>query len=489
MKSSVSFSSATVSAPVTRFAPSPTGYMHVGNARTALFNFLFARHYSGTFLLRIEDTDKERHTPEAVEVIFQTLQWMGIQWDGDVVFQSANQTRHQEVVQSLLEQGKAYYCYCTPQELDAMREQALKQGHSPRYTGLWRNKDPREAPAGIAPVVRLKMPLTGQTVLKDHIQGDVTVNHGELDDMVLLRSDGSPTYMCSVVVDDHDMGITQVIRGSDHLTNTFRQIQLFQALGWAIPEYAHIPLIHGSDGGKLSKRHGALSVEDYRTQGYLCEAVCNYLLKLGWSHGDHEIISREQALQWFSLDHVQKSPARFDPLKLTHLNGHYLREKDAVDVVSLVTPFLENQLKRPVTAEETALLTQGMGELKIRAKTLLDLAESSLFYLLPRPIPLEKEALKILDEASCALLRKFYPLLDMLDSWTLEGLEKEARTFSDKENIKLGALAQPLRAALTGRKISPGVFEVMATLGRDNTLGRLEDVLKGKGMLQECMDQ
>lgn len=460
---------------VTRFAPSPTGYMHIGNARTALFNYLFARHNKGKFLLRIEDTDRERSTQDAIDKIFQSLEWLDFQWDGEAVFQSKNQPRHAAIAQSLLENGKAYYCYCTPEELAQMREQALKEGRSPGYDGRWRDKDPSEAPAGVKPVIRLKAPREGETKVIDLIQGEITVQNAELDDMILLRSDGTPTYMLSVVVDDHDMSITHVIRGSDHLTNSFRQSQLFQALGWEIPIYSHLPLIHGSDGGKLSKRHGALGVDAYQGMGYLPEALCNYLLRLGWSHGDDEIISRAQAIEWFTLKHVQKSPARFDLAKLTNLNAHYLREADNARLLPLIEPYLKSIVKRPLTDQDKDRFLRGMDELKTRAKTLEELAELGSFYIFSCPIPMDDKVLQSLDSNAQALLRDFSPILQETELWSHDSLESLAREFVEQRQIKLGDLAKPLRAALTGRPVSPGIFDVMVTLGKEETLERLKD--------------
>src|SRR5579863_5383440 len=362
---------------IVRFAPSPTGFLHIGGARTALFNWLFAKHHGGKFLLRIEDTDRARSTKKAVDAIIDGLSWLGLQWDGDVVFQSARLTRHAEVARQLLAQGKAYYCYCTPAELEAMREKARAEGRSVRYDGTWRDRDTKEAPAGIPPVIRLKAPQDGETVIVDRVQGRVVVANAQLDDLIILRADGTPTYNHSVVVDDHDMAITHVIRGDDHFNNAFRQTQIYRALEWAVPEFAHVPLIHGPDGAKLSKRHGALGVDAYRGMGYLPEALRNYLLRLGWSHGDAEIIATEQAIEWFDLDAVGRSPARFDFTKLQSLNGHYIRQRPDQDLVALVVPRLVATLARPLSAPETARLLRAMPGLKGRAKTLADLAEAA----------------------------------------------------------------------------------------------------------------
>jgi glutamyl-tRNA synthetase len=385
---------------ITRFAPSPTGYLHIGGARTALFNWLYSRHHKGKVLLRIEDTDRQRSTQGAIDAIIDGLNWLGLDFDAPPVFQFARAPRHAEVARSLLDKGRAYYCYCTPEELQAMRDQAKAEGRPMRYNGHWRDRDPREAPAGVAPVIRLKAPQTGETLVKDQVQGEVRVANEQLDDMVLLRSDGTPTYMLSVVVDDHDMAITHVIRGDDHLTNTFRQVQLYQALDWNIPSFAHIPLIHGPDGAKLSKRHGALGVDAYRDMGYLPEALRNYLLRLGWAHGDDEIISSEQAVEWFDLDAVGRSPSRFDFAKLDNLNGHYLRAAENARLVALVLPRIEKRLGHAPDAEGKERLLAGMNGLKERAKTLEQLADNALFLFKSRPIGFVAKAAALLTPAA-----------------------------------------------------------------------------------------
>ncbi|MGC2854290.1 glutamate--tRNA ligase [Novispirillum sp. DQ9] len=462
---------------VTRFAPSPTGFLHIGGARTALFNWLFARHHGGKFLLRIEDTDRARSTPEAVEAIFDGLRWLGLDWDEDAVFQFSRAARHAEVAHKMLAEGKAYYCYASQDELAAMREEQKAKGLPMRYDGRWRDRDPSEAPAGVPPVVRLKAPQDGETVISDHVQGEVRVQNAQLDDMVLLRADGTPTYMLSVVVDDHDMGITTVIRGDDHLTNTFRQAQIYQAMGWDLPEFAHIPLIHGPDGAKLSKRHGALGAEAYRDMGFLPEAIRNYLLRLGWGHGDDEVISTAQAIEWFDLDGVGKSPSRFDMAKLTNLNGHYLREADDARLVDLIVPHLERLTGTAVGAEGKALLRAAMDGLKPRAKSVVELAELAAFYVRPRPLPLDDKALKHLDGEGRAVLAELLPRLRGQDPFTREALEDLARVVAEDKALKLGKVAQPLRAALSGSTVSPPIFEVMELLGRDETLARLQDAL------------
>jgi len=461
---------------ITRFAPSPTGYLHIGGARTALFNWLFARHHGGKVLLRIEDTDRQRSTAAAIDAIIDGLAWLGLDFDGEPIFQFARAKRHAEVAQQMLAQGHAYRCYCTPEELAQMRERAKAEGRPMRYDGRWRDRDPKEAPAGIAPAVRLKAPQQGETIVQDRVQGDVKVANEQLDDMVLLRGDGTPTYMLSVVVDDHDMDITDVIRGDDHLTNTFRQVQIYQAMGWRIPNFAHIPLIHGPDGAKLSKRHGALGVEAYRDMGYLPEALRNYLLRLGWSHGDEETISAEQAIQWFDLDAVGRSPARFDFAKLDNLNGHYLRAAADDRLLALLLPRLEQRLGAAVGETGKARLLAGMGGLKERAKTLEQLADAALFYVRERPLPLDDKAKSLLAPDARAQLRALAGALEKQSPWDVAGVETVVREFAAATNLKLGQIAQPLRAALTGSTTSPGIFEVAAVLGRAETVARIRDV-------------
>jgi glutamyl-tRNA synthetase len=460
---------------VTRFAPSPTGFLHIGGARTALFNWLYARHHGGQFRLRIEDTDRKRSTPEAKAAIIEGLSWLELDWDGEVVYQSESAGRHADCARRLLEQGKAYRCYCTKEELDEMRAQARAEGRAMLYDGRWRERDPAEAPAGVEPVIRLKAPLDGETVVDDLVQGRVTVANAQLDDMVLLRADGTPTYMLSVVVDDHDMAISHVIRGDDHLTNAFRQSLLYQAFGWAPPAFAHIPLIHGPDGAKLSKRHGALAVEAYRDMGYLPAALRNYLLRLGWSHGDDEIISTAQAVEWFDLDAVGRSPARFDYDKVDSLNGHYLRETCDRQIVDLLKNRLAAKLGRPLDAPAAARLEQGMASLKARAKTLNELADNAAFYVTERPLAPNDKAAKLLAGAAPRLLAGLLPELAAQPDWSEASLEAAVRGFAERQEVKLGQVAQPLRAALTGSNTSPGIFEVMTVLGREESLARIAD--------------
>jgi glutamyl-tRNA synthetase len=464
---------------VTRFAPSPTGFLHIGGARTALFNWLYARHTGGKFLLRIEDTDRLRSTQAAVDAIFDGMKWLGLDWDEEPLFQYQRASRHAEVARELLAQGRAYYCYTTPEELEAMRAAQKAAGQPMRYDGRWRDRDPKDAPAGVKPVIRLKAPTEGATTVQDGVQGEVKVENAQLDDMVLLRSDGNPTYMLSVVVDDHDSGVTQVIRGSDHLTNTFRQWQLYEACGWTPPNFAHIPLIHGADGAKLSKRHGALGVDAYRDLGMLPEAVRNYLLRLGWAHGDDEIISTEQAIAWFDLDGIGRSPARFDMAKLTNLNGHYMREADDTRLVRALSPFLNDVVGRPPSAADEAVLTRAMRGLKERAKTLVELAQSAAFYMRTRPIRPDEKAAKLLDDNAKTLLTGFATALAAVQNWRQDALEAEARRIAEAGGLALGKLAQPLRAALTGSTVSPPIFDVMEILGRDESLARIKDAAEG----------
>jgi glutamyl-tRNA synthetase len=460
---------------VTRFAPSPTGFLHIGGARTALFNWLFARHHGGRFTLRIEDTDRARSTDAAIAAILDGMHWLGLDWDGETVYQFARAKRHAAMANDLLAQGRAYRCYASPQELTEMREQARREGRSTGYDGRWRDRDPAEAPTGVDPVIRLKAPRDGETVVDDLVQGQVTVANRQLDDMVLLRADGTPTYMLSVVVDDHDMAISHVIRGDDHLTNAARQTSLYAALGWAPPQFAHIPLIHGADGAKLSKRHGALGIEAYRDLGYLPEALRNYLLRLGWSHGDDEIISSEQAAAWFDLAAVGKAAARFDMAKLDNLNGHYINARPNGDLVALSRPILEGLIDRALSDEETGRLARAMPELKQRAKTLPELAEKALFITRLRPIDATPKAAKLLDADARKRLGRLADHLEALADWTVADLETTVRTFADAENAKLGKIAQPLRAALTGTTASPGIFAVLDILGRAESIGRIRD--------------
>ena len=465
---------------VTRFAPSPTGFLHIGGARTALFNWLYARGRGGKMLLRIEDTDRERSTEAAIEAILDGLTWLGITWDGDAVHQFARAARHREVVEQLLASGHAYRCYATPEELTEMREVARKAGRARLYDGRWRDRDPSEAPAGMKPVIRLKAPLSGETVIEDQVQGRVVWKNEDLDDLVLLRSDGNPTYMLAVVVDDHDMGVTHIIRGDDHLTNAARQKQIYDALGWPVPTMAHIPLIHGPDGSKLSKRHGALGVDAYRALGYLPEALRNYLVRLGWSHGDQEIFSTEEMIKLFDLPQIGRSAARFDFVKLESLNGHYIRQTgDAVLLAELekALPFIPNgnELAAKLDDDLRGKLLKAMPGLKERAKTLVELLENSRFIWAERPLLLEDRAKALLTPDAKAILAALLSDFDSIADWSAATAEATVRAYADRANVKLGSIAQPLRASLTGRVTSPGIFEVLAVLGKAESLARMRD--------------
>jgi len=465
---------------VTRFAPSPTGFLHIGGARTALFNWLYARKHGGKMLLRIEDTDRERSTDAAIAAILDGLKWLELGWDGEVIYQYSRAARHREVAESLLAAGKAYRCYATPDELAAMREKARAEGRTRLYDGLWRDRDASEAPPGMKPTIRLRAPLTGETVIEDQVQGHVVWQNENLDDLVLLRGDGNPTYMLAVVVDDHDMGVTHIIRGDDHLINAARQKQIYDALGWDIPSMSHIPLIHGPDGSKLSKRHGALGVDAYRAMGYLPAALRNYLVRLGWSHGDQEIFSTEEMIAAFDLSGIGKSAARFDFAKLENLNGHYIRHADDQSLVKMfeeVLPYVPNgaDLKAKLNDKTRAQLLQAMPSLKERAKTLIELIDSAYYIFADRPLEIDAKAAALLTPENRLLIGRLRVALWEVKDWTAEETESAMRAFADQNGLKFGAVAQPLRAALTGRSTSPGIFDVLAVLGRDESLARLDD--------------
>jgi glutamyl-tRNA synthetase len=462
-------------AVVTRFAPSPTGFLHIGGARTALFNWLYARHTGGKFLLRIEDTDKARSTQAAIDAILEGMRWLGLDWDGHEYYQSQFWSRHAEVAHELLAKGDAYRCYATSEELEAMRAEQRANKLPLRYDGRWRDRDPSEAPEGTPFSIRLRAPKEGETTIHDRVQGAVTVMNSELDDMILLRSDGTPTYMLAVVVDDHDMGVTHVIRGDDHLNNAFRQLVIVKAMGWPEPVYAHVPLIHGQDGAKLSKRHGATGVMDYHELGFLPEALSNYLLRLGWGHGDDEIISREDAVRWFDLANVGRSPSRFDTKKLENLNGYYIREASDGRLAGLVAPRVEKLIGRSMSDGEIALLTRAMEGLKPRAKNLNEIAEGSLFLFKSRPLDLDERAGALLEGDAADLLALVHAPLAALPDWSVEATEQAVREVAETAGVKLGLVAQPLRAALTGRATSPGIFDVLVLLGRDESLARVAD--------------
>lgn len=465
-------------AVVTRFAPSPTGYLHIGGARTALYNWLYAKRMGGKFLLRIEDTDRARSTDSAIEAILDGLRWLDLDWDGEEVYQFSRAARHAEVAHELLARGHAYRCYLTQEDLAAMRASAEAEKRPFRIRSPWRDTAEADQPKDKPFVVRLKAPTEGEVTISDMVQGDVTVANAELDDMILLRSDGTPTYMLSVVVDDHDMGVTHVIRGDDHLNNAFRQLGVIRGMGWPEPVYAHVPLIHGADGAKLSKRHGALGVDAYRDEmGYLPEAINNYLLKLGWGHGDDEIISREQAIEWFDVADVGRGAARFDFKKLENLNGHYIREADDARLAHLSQHRLEAALGRQLTEADMMLLATAMPVVKVRAKNMIELAEGAQFLFETRPISLDEKAASLLDGDALALLAKALDALKSQPDWELVPLEEGVKAVATEAGLGLGKIAQPLRAALTGRGTSPGIFDVLVLLGREESLARIEDCL------------
>lgn len=463
---------------VTRFPPSPTGFMHVGNARTALFNWLYARNQKGKFVVRIEDTDRKRHSEEAVEAIMDGLAWLGLDYDGEVVSQFSMMDRHTEVAKEMVAKGKAYYCYCTPEELGAMREEAKEKGHKTFYDRRWRDADPATAPKDIKPVVRIKAPLEGEATIHDRVQGEVTVGNDQLDDFIILRSDGTPTYMLSVVVDDHDMGITHVIRGDDHLNNTFRQKTIFDAMDWPVPVFAHLPLIHGPDGAKFSKRHGAQSVQEFREMGYLPESLSNYLLRLGWSHGDEEVIPVEKAIEWFDLEHIGKAPANFDFAKLENLNAHYIKVSDTSKLLDQAMPFFKD--RHDLIPDEVGIqrITAGIDELKSRAKTLLQFVDEAAFYAKSLPLTYDEKATNTLDGANDVLegiLSAFKSHTGAFDSDFVQTTCKQVAT--DLKEGKLGKVAMPLRAALTGTTVSPSIFHAAEILGQVESCARIEAAL------------
>ena len=465
-------------AVVTRFAPSPTGFLHIGGARTALFNWLYARRHGGRFLLRIEDTDKARSTQAAIDAILDGMRWLGLDWDGHEYYQSQFQARHAEVAHELLARGHAYKCWMSQEELAAQRERAQAERKPFRIDSRWRDcGEEGEGPY----VLRLKAPREGETVIEDKVQGRVTVQNAELDDFILLRSDGNPTYMLAVVVDDHDMGVTHVIRGDDHLNNAFRQLAIIRGMGWPELVYAHVPLIHGADGAKLSKRHGAIGVEAYRDElGVLPEALFNYLLRLGWGHGDEEIIAQEDAIRWFDLDAVGRSPSRFDLKKLENLNGHYIREADDGRLAGLAARRVAALIGRDLETAEIELLTRAMAELKPRAKNLDELAEGATFLFRARPLDMDEKAQSLLGGGATDLLALLHGALAAVPEWTQEATEQAVREVAEKAGVKLGQVAQPLRAALTGRATSPGIFDVLVLLGREESLARIADQVKDK---------
>lgn len=476
---------------VTRFAPSPTGYLHIGGARTALFNWLYARHTGGKFLLRIEDTDRERSTESAIKAILDGLKWLELDWDGEPLYQFARADRHREVALKLLDEGKAYRCYLTPQELEEMHKAIMAEREAAKaekrpvrgaqtIQSPWRDRDPNEAPAGAPFAVRLRAPREGETVIDDKVQGRVVVPNTQMDDMIILRSDGTPVYNHAVVVDDHDMGVTHVIRGVDHLTNAARQVMIYTAMGWDLPEFAHVPLIHGPDGAKLSKRHGALGIEAYRQMGFLPAGLRNYLVRLGWSHGDDEIFSTEQAISWFDIADINKSPGRLDFTKLADVNGHYVRQMGEVELLARIGTMLDEteggaDIKERMTEVGEEKLAAALPALRERAKTLKDVVDGAHYLLALRPLALDEKAAKLLDPEAKATLAALGPVLEAVSNWTPQDIEGAVRTFVEAGGLKLGKVAQPLRAAVVGRAVSPPIFDVMAILGKVEVLARLAD--------------
>lgn len=459
---------------VTRFAPSPTGFLHIGGARTALYNWLYARRHGGKFLLRIEDTDRKRSTDEAISAILGGMKWLGLDWDGEAVSQFARAERHKEVAEKLLAAGKAYKCFASSEELAIARDAARAEGTNFRGD-LWRDRDTADLPEGLPYSIRIRMPREGETTLIDAVQGDVTVQNETLDDMIILRSDGTPTYMLAVVVDDHDMGVTHIVRGDDHLNNAFRQHQLYVALGWDAPTLAHIPLIHGPDGKKLSKRHGALGVEAYRDMGYLPEAMRNYLLRLGWSHGDDEIISTQQAIEWFNLENIGRGAARFDFDKLDNLNGHYIREADSEQLLSAIENDLVNMVGHPLDDVERKRITAALPSLSERAKRLSDLVESASLYCNSRPLSLSENAAKLMTEETLLMFDGVANELEEIAGWNAPAIKAAIGSFAQANGLKLGKVMQPIRAAVTGGKQSGDLAETLEILGQEETVGRLRD--------------
>ncbi len=459
---------------VTRFAPSPTGYLHIGGARTALFNWLYARGRGGKFLLRIEDTDRARSTPEATEAILKGLTWLGLDWDGEPISQFERADRHAEVAHQMLAEGNAYKCFSTQDEITEFREAARAEGKSTLFHSPWRDADAASHP-DLPYVVRLRAPRDGQTVIKDQVQGDVTWSNDQLDDMVLLRSDGTPTYMLAVVVDDHDMGVTHVIRGDDHLANAARQMQIYHAMNWDVPVWAHIPLIHGPDGKKLSKRHGALGVEEYQAMGYAAAGMRNYLARLGWSHGDDEFFTDAQAKEWFGFDGIGKSPARLDFKKLENICGQHIASANDDELLSEIVAYQSAIGAQPLSEEKKSALNAALPLVKSGSKTFGQLLEKSHFVLGERPFTPDEKAAKNLDNVSRGILTELTPHLQNA-SWSRDALEAAVSAFAEANDLKLGKLAQPLRAALAGRTATPSVFDMMIVIGREETLARLADV-------------
>lgn len=459
---------------ITRFAPSPTGFLHIGGARTALFNWLYARGRGGKMLLRIEDTDAKRNTPEKVQAILDGMRWLGLDWDDDYVSQAANIKRHQEVVQHMLDNGLAYKCYSSKDELAAMREAAKAAGKPMIYDGTWRDRPASDAPSGIEPVIRFKAPRDGFTIIQDVVLGQIRIANEQLDDLIMLRSDGTPTYMLSVVVDDHDMGVTHIIRGDDHLTNATRQASIYEAMGWKIPVFAHVPLIHGQDGAKLSKRHGAMGVMAYRDMGYLPEAMRNYLSRLSWSHGDDEIIPTAQLIEWFDIDGIGKSPSKFDFVKLENLNAHYIKNTDDVELVEILDTFLKDTGTGEISNRERLVLA--MPTIKERAKTLVELNTAAQFVFANRPLNFDEKAQKQLTDENKTLIAGLIEKFEAIDEWNRDNIAECVKQYAEQVDLKLGKIGQPLRAILAGATNAPGIFDIALILGKDETIGRIRDI-------------
>ncbi|PCI88380.1 MAG: glutamate--tRNA ligase [Hyphomicrobiales bacterium] len=460
---------------ITRFAPSPTGFLHIGGARTALFNWLYARGRGGKMLLRIEDTDIKRNTPENVQAILDGMRWLGLEWDDDAISQNGNIKRHQEVVQHMLDNDLAYKCYSSKEEIAAMREAAKAAGKPMIYDGTWRNRGNADAPEGIDPVIRFKAPRDGFTIINDVVLGRIRIANEQLDDLIMLRSDGTPTYMLSVVVDDHDMGVTHIIRGDDHLTNASRQACIYTALGWDIPVFAHVPLIHGQDGAKLSKRHGAMGVMAYRDMGYLPEAMRNYLARLSWSHGNDEIISTDKLVEWFDIDNIGKSPSKFDFVKLENLNAHYIKNTDDAKLIEILGTFLNDTGTGDITQPERLLTA--MPIIKQRAKTLIELNDAAQFVFAVRPLKFDDKAQKQLTDENKVLIAGLIAKFGAIDEWTRDNISECIQQYAEEVDLKLGKIGQPLRAILAGTTNAPGIFDIAVILGKDETIGRIEDIV------------
>ncbi|MGJ8528259.1 glutamate--tRNA ligase [Maritalea sp.] len=463
---------------ITRFAPSPTGFLHIGNARTALFNWALAKSLGGEMLLRIEDTDKDRSTDEAIAAIITGMDWLGLDYAGEPIFQSKNIDRHTEIANQLLSEGKAYKCYATAEELTQMREKAKADGRPMVYDRRWRDRPESDAPANTPFVVRIKAPTSGEIVVHDKVQGDVHFKAENLDDFVILRSDGSPTYLLAVVVDDHDMGVTHILRGDDHLVNSARQITIYNALDWHIPTMAHTPLIHGPDGAKLSKRHGALGVEDYRRMGYLPETIRNYFARLGWAHGDEEIFSSEQFIEWFSYGGLNKGASRIDFAKMENVNAHYIKASEDARLFDLMVSLaeeIEDETALKGLTKHAETVREALPALKTRAKTILELNKAAEFIFAARPLAFEDKALAATQGENLDILRNVQPVLQGLNDWSHDGIDAALRAFAEQNDLKFGKVAQPIRAAVTAKNASPGCFDVLLLLGKEESLSRLSE--------------